>query len=250
MAYIYKHTRLDTNQTFYIGIGGLNKEDNYKRAYSKFDRNQYWRNIVKFTQIRVDIISDEWLTKDEACEKEKFWINYYGRLDLGTGSLCNYTDGGLGIYNPSEKHKQKIKISNKNRSISESQRDSQSFRLKGKSYVDLYGEDKANQIKEKQSKAERPEYKSGTDHHMHGKKRPEHSERMKYLYSIGEIKSISANLKGNLNPMKNPEIRKKVSDSKKGIPKAKIECPHCHKIGGTGNMERWHFNNCKKIFIT
>ena len=31
MAYVYKHTRLDTNEVFYIGIGSQNK---YKRAFS------------------------------------------------------------------------------------------------------------------------------------------------------------------------------------------------------------------------
>ena len=23
------------------------------------------------------------------------------------------------------------------------------------------------------------------------------------------------------------------------------KCPHCDKIGGEGNMQRWHFDNCK-----
>ena len=31
MAYVYKHTRLDNNEIFYIGIGS--HLDNYKRAY-------------------------------------------------------------------------------------------------------------------------------------------------------------------------------------------------------------------------
>jgi group I intron endonuclease len=26
----------------------------------------------------------------------------------------------------------------------------------------------------------------------------------------------------------------------------KIKCPHCGKIGGQGNMKRYHFNNCKE----
>jgi hypothetical protein len=30
-----------------------------------------------------------------------------------------------------------------------------------------------------------------------------------------------------------------------GIPVTKVECPHCHHIGGIGAMNRWHFNNCK-----
>jgi hypothetical protein len=27
--------------------------------------------------------------------------------------------------------------------------------------------------------------------------------------------------------------------------KIKVECPHCHKIGGRCSMIRWHFDNCK-----
>ena len=30
-------------------------------------------------------------------------------------------------------------------------------------------------------------------------------------------------------------------------PKSKIECPHCHKIGGSNIMKRYHFNNCKEF---
>lgn len=26
-----------------------------------------------------------------------------------------------------------------------------------------------------------------------------------------------------------------------------VECPHCHILGGIGAMQRWHFNNCKKV---
>jgi hypothetical protein len=43
------------------------------------------------------------------------------------------------------------------------------------------------------------------------------------------------------------ETRKKMSDAQKGIPKAKITCPHCSKLGGISPMKRWHFNNCREI---
>ena len=247
MAYIYRHTRLDTGHVFYVGIGGLSKDDNYKRAYSKKDRNNYWNNIVKITHFKIDIISDGWISIEEAYEKEKFWISFYGRSDLGKGSLCNFTDGGEGNSNPTKETRKKISESNKNRIPTQNQKDSSKIRLLGKSYIELYGLEKANFIKEKQKLAVRPPYKSGENHHMFGKKRPLQSKIMKNLYSEGKISSPFSKFKGDLNPMKNSEICKKVSESKKGIPKSKIECPHCHKIGGTGNMQRWHFNNCKKI---
>lgn len=41
------------------------------------------------------------------------------------------------------------------------------------------------------------------------------------------------------------ETKKKQSEALKGIPKPKIECPHCGKIGGVPQMKRHHFDNCK-----
>jgi hypothetical protein len=42
-----------------------------------------------------------------------------------------------------------------------------------------------------------------------------------------------------------PELRELCSKHAKGIPKDKVTCPYCHKIGGGGTMIRWHFDNCK-----
>lgn len=49
------------------------------------------------------------------------------------------------------------------------------------------------------------------------------------------------------------KTRKKISNAcqgrspyNKGLPAAKLECPHCHKlIGGHSNFTRWHNENCK-----
>jgi len=42
------------------------------------------------------------------------------------------------------------------------------------------------------------------------------------------------------NPMKNPEIAKKLKK-----PKEKVTCPHCGKVGGKPVMMRYHFEKCK-----
>jgi hypothetical protein len=64
-------------------------------------------------------------------------------------------------------------------------------------------------------------------------------------------KKISAALSGENSPMygksPSPETREKISAAKKGIPKAKIICPYCSKLGGSSAMKRWHFANCKEI---
>jgi hypothetical protein len=48
------------------------------------------------------------LTWEEACEKEKEFIQLYGRRDLGLGTLVNMTDGGDGVHNLSDETKKKL----------------------------------------------------------------------------------------------------------------------------------------------
>jgi hypothetical protein len=98
---VYRHVRLDTNEVFYIGIG------NEKRPYNKHRRNKLWKNIVNKTEYRVDILFDD-LTLEQAYEKEKEFIQLYGRKDLGLGTLANLTDGGDGVHNLSDETKKKL----------------------------------------------------------------------------------------------------------------------------------------------
>lgn len=95
--YVYKHIRLDTGAVFYIGIGN---KSNYARAYETHPskRNNIWSNIFNKTSIRVEIVECG-LSRIQAAKKEQQFIRELGRIDLGTGLLCNLTDGGDGIWN-------------------------------------------------------------------------------------------------------------------------------------------------------
>ena len=98
MGYLYRHIRLDKNEVFYIGIGGFDvseKIGSYRRAFSKYRRNNFWKNITGKIQYDVEIIIDE-LEWCDACLKEKEFIKLYGRKDQGLGTLANITDGGDG----------------------------------------------------------------------------------------------------------------------------------------------------------
>lgn len=106
MAYIYQHVRLDTNEVFYIGIGRTKS-----RAHSKHHRSEYWHNIVNKAGYRIDIIA-EGITWEQACQKEKELIAYYGRRDRGLGTLVNMTDGGDGAFGHIMSEEAKQKISN------------------------------------------------------------------------------------------------------------------------------------------
>lgn len=94
MAYLYRHIRKDKNEPFYIGIGS---DEKYERAHTKKKRSIFWNRIIQKTEYEVQIIVDD-LTWEEACNKEKEFIFLYGRVDIGTGILCNMTDGGEGSF--------------------------------------------------------------------------------------------------------------------------------------------------------
>lgn len=107
---VYFHINPLTKDIFYIGIG-LDK-----RPYEKTNRNKHWVNYVNKNGVQV-LITDKYLTSDEAAEKEIFWIAFFGRKDLGKGKLLNMTDGGEGAFGAvrSDEIKARMSIAAKNR---------------------------------------------------------------------------------------------------------------------------------------
>jgi hypothetical protein len=107
MAYLYRHIRLDKNEPFYIGVA-----THLKRAYDKSSRkNKIWKSIIAKTDYRVEILFDD-LTREQALKKEIEFISFYGRIDLKTGTLANYTDGGEelnGLWNKGRKASEETK---------------------------------------------------------------------------------------------------------------------------------------------
>lgn len=87
--YVYGHTRPDTNELFYIGVGFKG------RAYSKSGRNRYWHAIVNKNNghFKVSIIHEN-ITKEQACKIEVILIKLYGRKCFNEGFLCNISTGG------------------------------------------------------------------------------------------------------------------------------------------------------------
>ncbi len=86
---IYRHIRLDTNKTFYIGIGS------HKRPYNTIQRSKWWKRVTNKADYEIDILKKD-LTWEDAVELEIILISYYGRKDKNEGELVNMTDGGEG----------------------------------------------------------------------------------------------------------------------------------------------------------
>ena len=100
--YLYRHLK-PSGEVFYIGIG---KTKNFKRAYSKNNRNKWRKNIVSKYEFEVQILTKD-LSEQDIKDLERALISWYGRRDLGKGTLVNLTDGGESTINMSEQSRQK-----------------------------------------------------------------------------------------------------------------------------------------------
>lgn len=96
--FIYRHLKADTGEPFYIGMGKCILKYNtdhmtYYRAHSDKGRTKLWFRIVKKHGLLIEILQDR-LTLQEACDKEKEFINLYG-ISKNGGLLCNFKEGGV-----------------------------------------------------------------------------------------------------------------------------------------------------------
>jgi hypothetical protein len=157
MTYVYRHRKADTHEVFYVGIGSMH------RSQSKHGRNKFWKRITAKHGFYSEVIA-ECQTKELACELEILLIEEYGRINIGTGILCNLTEGGEGVIGLSDEAKKSI--SNKlkeyykanpitNRVISEEQK--RKFSIAASKRVGdknaFYGKSHTQEAKDKVSKA-------------------------------------------------------------------------------------------------
>jgi hypothetical protein len=92
VAIVYQHRRKDNYDIFYIGIG----KTEARAYYAGKNRGKPWKDFVKNHEYYVEITHKD-IIWEEACSIEKYLIAFYGRRDLGQGSLVNMTYGGDGI---------------------------------------------------------------------------------------------------------------------------------------------------------
>ena len=216
MAYVYKHTRHDTNEVFYVGIGKY-----LKRAYSKKYRNSHWMNITNIVIWSVDIIEYN-LSWEDACEREKYWIKFYGRRDLKEGTLVNMTDGGEGVKGHSDELKNKLRNFNLGKTLSIEHKKKISSSMKNKTLTD--------------------EHKILISRKLKGIK---HSEEHKKNISISMKNKMCGEDNPNYGKHLSEETKEKIRIKRKN--RQKVLCPICEKLVESTTANRWHFNNCKFV---
>lgn len=89
------------DQPFYVGKGSGTRMYQHLRESCREDttkRSVHYK-ILSILQQNGKIVysKTDWGTEQEAFNEEKRLIALYGRKDLGTGPLCNLTEGGEGV---------------------------------------------------------------------------------------------------------------------------------------------------------
>lgn len=129
-----------------------------------------------------------------------------------------------------------------------------------------YEKEPWNKGKTKETDNRINEYSAKQKEHDYNKNRPSMSEEAKKNLSdiakineLGKnkseehIKNISKTMKtlvetDPLYKQRLLENSKKAADITRGVPKEKVKCPFCNKIGGKPAMKRFHFENCKEKY--
>lgn len=179
--YTYVWRNEYTNIPFYVGKG---KE---KRAWDMTNRSkQLLGHIRNLNEAGLNFIIDIYpaSNEEEAFNKETQLIKQYGRLDLNTGTLFNFTDGGEGV--SGYIHTDELR---KLWSIQRSGENNPRFG-DHRNWIELHGDKKTSKLKEDMSTRN-----IGTNNPMYGKSREDL-----------RIRNLTD------NPAKKESSRKKISE--------------------------------------
>jgi hypothetical protein len=216
--FIYKTTNLLSGKYYY----GLHSTDNLEDGYlgsgrrlryslNKHGKDNHKREIIEFCNSRKELLIRE---------KDIVTINEIAKEDC-----INLNVGGTSSLGHDNDTREKMSLSKKGIKLTDEHRYNISESLKGRRVTDktrnkiresLLGSTLSDERREKISKTKKLQLSDKTNHPFFGKT---HSDESKMKMSKAQI----------------------------GIPKRKLTCPHCGKVGGEPQLKQFHFDRCKLV---
>jgi hypothetical protein len=134
-TYIYYDTSRN-NEPFYVGKGFGERAWIHLKE-SQQTKTPFYNRLKSMKNKNIDPVIGIYAGLDEefAHLLEEELISKFGRKDLGLGTLCNLTNGGEGMSNPSTETRSKISAANSNRTVSEETKRKMSESHKGKTHT-------------------------------------------------------------------------------------------------------------------
>ena len=166
------------------------------------------KSIKKYGKENFQKITLEECDRELLNDREQYWIAYYDSMNPEIG--YNLTSGGNQAFEMSNETKLKMSQSR-------------------------IGILKTDSTRKKMSDA-----KLGNHHSVNTISKIILS---KIGHGIGKIVSVAT--KNKISNSKIGILKSESTKQKMHKPKVLVKCIHCNKIGGTGSMQRWHFDNCK-----
>ena len=254
--YVYALIDPRNNLPFYIGKGKNDRCYSHLKETKENTDNKFKFNVINIIQSSgLDVIVKKLhisLDESTAYEIEEQLIDKFGRRsDRKDGILTNICPANRppspkGLIR-SEETKRKIRDAQKGKTLSEEHK--KNIQIAKENNLEKYsGRKHSTQSIEKMRNAKigkkhtkehiansssaRKGKNTGADNHFYGK-----------LHTIDTKNKMSESLTGKIRTI---DFKENLSKLYKGIPKEKVECPHCHKEGGLPQMKRYHFDNCKE----
>jgi len=166
--YVYLYLRLD-GTPYYVGKGKGKRAWVNHRVFNK--KTKMWTGIHTPSDPNKIIIFMDDLTELWSLGWERKLISWFGRKDIETGILRNKTGGGDGSGEDShETRKKKARPGKLNGMFGKTHSDKTKIKLatscidrfKGKSYEELYGKEKSDELKQIRSKNAKNKDNSGS----------------------------------------------------------------------------------------
>lgn len=264
-AFVYEWFNL-TNGKSYIGYHKGKVSDGYISSSCNQD---FWNDfnnpyMVWERKIIAEGTKDECLQIEQRLLKEinlrndRYYNNARGAEIIFTKYVLNKMSNShkkrWGIMSDEKKTKHAKKISESKKGIPRSKETKKKLSdlLKGKTFIERFGEDKAKLIGKKISESNMGQHYHSEEHKQNLSKKMMGNSYGKNISEENRDKKRIRMYQLSIGKSPTDETRKKMSESRKGIPslnkgvpRKKVTCPYCSKEGGEGLMHRWHFENCK-----